>query len=605
MDPASDACRTSGGLLSSAFAQTRDFRRRTRYSLVVTDQSAARPGVEINLVAIHSDQQQMLVDQSSNAIRIPRLSIPHPLVIQGQSMTSRFTGIIQDRYGLRGRVLALHPGLSTADGNTLFVIFLAQEAGLASRLDRQGFRWREIATLQELSDQDASAKLQAALNLVRARRISDELEEAWTSKLDRVFQLLRERMAEKDGLIGWTQFLTGESVGVLSTAQGILTFLEAGSPGHNVESNLETLRKLQNPDGGWPVRRALIGHSERSITESTVYSLWALSRAGTDLQDPAILRGIEWLEQAQLKDGGWGSTSAPSRPRIYPTAFASQYLAEAAGNTAAVKQAVNWLREAQNPDGGWGPLKASDPTRPRGSTAVHTARAILALLASGIDSTDTSIDGGVRYLRSSLRAGDTEPWPSTSEVETVDEDAALDFRHFTTPWVICALLDSGAPIGDPVVTAGIQWLLAEQHTLGYWSSQLAPGQTPMWATFDALHALSKVRDTALGRISDLFDADAKSIELDFAWTSYFLALDQIRSDENWRSYRRIGWMYAWNAALTFVVVLLLLYRSPLSSSLSTAGKILGSALIGLVPGFGPFVYQVIADWINGRRGKVG
>lgn len=457
---------------------------------------------------------------------------------------ARLADLVQDRYGLRGQVLALNPGPVMGGGRRLFVVFVAQDGGPTSQLDRRGLRWREVGTLQELSDQDASAKLEAVLNLVRARKISDELAEAWSTKLDRVLRLLRERMAEKDGLIGWTQFLTGDNVGVLSTAQGILTFLEARVPDQNIQRNIDTLRRLQNADGGWPIRRALIGHSERSITESTVYSLWALTRSGVDPQDPIVLKGIEWLEQAQLKDGGWGSTLAPSRPRIYPTAFACQYLAEVAGNSATVKQGVNWLRTAQNADGGWGPLKAVEPSRPRGSTALHTARSVLALLEAGIDPADTQIDSGIRYLRATLRPSDAEPWPSTSEVETVDEDAALDFRHFTTPWVICALLSGGAAIGDPVVTAGVQWLLAEQHSLGYWSSELAPGQTPIWAIFDALHALASVRDNALGRISDLFDADAKVVELDFAWRSYFLANDAAESYASRQGYARMGWIYA-------------------------------------------------------------
>jgi prenyltransferase beta subunit len=436
-----------------------------------------------------------------------------------------------------------------------------------------------------------------------ARKITDELAEAWSVRLDRVLRLLRERMKEKDGLIGWTQFLTGDNVGVLSTAQGILTFLEAGAADQSLQRNIDTLRRLQNSDGGWPVRRALIGHSERSITESTVYSLWALTRSGVDLQDPEVLQGIEWLERAQLRDGGWGSIADAPRARIYPTAFTCHYLAEATGNSAAVRQGINWLTEAQNSDGGWGPLKDDQSTRSLNSTALHTAHAVLALLAAGLDPADTHIDGGIRYLRTSLRSSYAEPWPSTSEVETIDDDAALDFRHFTTPWVICALLKAGAPIGDQVVTAGIQWLLAEQHTLGYWTSELTPGQTPIWATFDALHALASVRESALRRISDLFDADAKTVELDFAWRSYFSANDAVVSYAGRQHYGRLRLIYAWNAVITFAVALILLYQGPFSSSVSVVGKIVGSALLGLVPGFGPFVYQVIADRISKWRQK--
>jgi prenyltransferase beta subunit len=581
----------------------RDFTCTTSYSLIMATFAEPGLGVEIDLVAIHSDQLQMLVDQSGSAIRIPRLELPSPLVVEGQTMTSRFSSLVAEKYGLRGQVLALSPGLARGKHRTIFLVFRAQDSGSSSDLDRIGVRWREISTLQELSDQDASAQLSAALNLVRARKISDDLKEAWSVKLSRVVQLLRDRMAASDGLIGWTQFLVGDSVGVLSTAQGILTFRAAEVVDADIRRNVETLLRLQNDDGGWPVRRALIGHSERSITESTTYCLWALRSSGAAPQDPAILRGIEWLERAQLKDGGWGSTLNPSRARIYPTAFATEYLAAATGTSTSVKRAINWLRDAQNSDGGWGPLKEAAATGARNSKPLHTARALLAILAGGAQTADTHVENGIRYLRACLRPTDEEPWPSTSEVEAVDEDAALDFRHFTTPWVICAFLKAGTPIGDPVVTAGVQWLLTEQHALGYWSSSLAPGQTPIWATFDAVYALSKVREAALTRISDLFDADSKSLELDFAWRNYFASIDELKITEKRARYRRIGWIYGWNAILTFIVVLILLYNAgPLSRDLSPVTKIVSALLVGLIPGFGPFVYEIILDHIKKRRG---
>jgi prenyltransferase beta subunit len=569
----------------------------------VSGSSDVSRDVEINLVAIHSDQLQILVDQTASAIRIPRLNLPLPLVVDGQSMTDRFSSLVEDVYGIRGQVLALSPGLPRRHGRTIFLVFRAYDTGVSSALDRKGVRWREISTLQELSDQDVSAHLGAALSLVRARRISDDLSEAWSSKLDRVLHLLRERMADSDGLVGWTQFLTGDSVGVLSTAQGILTFRAAGRADTQIRRNIDTLLRLQNSDGGWPVRRALIGHSARSITESTTYCLLALASSGSDPQDPAILRGIEWLEHAQLKDGGWGSTLEPPRARIYPTALAAEYLSMATGNSAAVKQAIIWLREAQNGDGGWGPLRGSVASGARGSTALHTAKALLALLACGVVASDVHLKNGIQYLRNSWRATDDEPWPSTSEVETIDEDAALDFRHFTTPWVICAFLKAGIPVGDPVVTAGVQWLLNEQHSLGYWSSSLAPGQTPIWATFDAVNALAKVREAALARVSDLLEADAKSLELDFAWRNYFATVDEIKKTDRKAGYARIGWIYAWNTVLTFLIVFLLLSNvHPLSRDLSTLAKVASSAVVGFVSGFGPFVYEIILNKIKSRKG---
>lgn len=353
-----------------------------------------------------------------------------------------------------------------------------------------------------------------------------------------------------------------------------------------------------------PIRRALIGHSERSITESTVYCLWALSAAGTDLQDSAIVSGIEWLERAQLKDGGWGSTTSGQRSRTYPTTFAVRYLASTTGMSNVVKQAITWLREAQNADGGWGPLRNTEPARARGSTALHTAHALLGLLAAGVDRFEQQIQNGVNYLRSSFRASDSEPWPSTSEVESVDVDAALDFRHFTTPWAICALLGCGTPVSDPVVSGAVQWMLTEQHSLGYWSSSLAPGQSPIWASFDAVHALKEVREAALIRVSDLLEADARANELELAWRSYFAALDKVQREADRNGFAQNRWLYAWNAGLTFIVALILVYQvKPISSELSTVGKFVSSALIGLVPGFGPFVYEFILDQIKMRERK--
>jgi hypothetical protein len=404
---------------------------------------------------------------------------------------------------------------------------------------------------------------------------------------------LRERVVENDDLLGWSQFLAGDSVGVLSTAQGVLTFLEAGKTDFKVNRSIEAVRISQNTDGGWPVRRALIGRSDRSITESTVYCLWALTQAGTDVQQPPAAKGIEWLERAQLSDGGWGSTSSATRARTYPTAFACRYLASVVGNSTVVRQSVTWLREAQTANGGWAPLSSSDTTTAQASTPVHTAHALLALISAGASLSDAQVLHGVRYLKSSMSSTSSEPWPSTSEVEPVDADAALDFRHFTTPWVLCALLDAGVPIGDSAVTTAMQWILDSQHSLGYWSSPLTPGQTPIWATFDAIYALSKVRQAALDRFSELLHTDSTAAELNNAWTSYFNLVDDLNRDASKDRLRSSRWIYAWNSVLTFVVALLIFFHGPAHLNISPITKVIDSALIGLVPGFAPFLYQFI------------
>lgn len=552
-------------------------------------------GPEIRLVAIHADQRRILIDQSSATIQLPPVPVPYPFSVPGQSVGARFAGVIGEKYALSGEVLAL-----TGDGQdgALFVVYYARDVPATGELDRKGLSWRHLAAVPELLGEGADEAVQQAGNLARAHQIADDLHDAWSVRRGHLTELLRQRLSTEEGLAGWNQLLTADgSPGVLSTAQGILTFLEAGAAFEGMRDNIETLRKLRNDDGGWPIRKALIGTSDRSITESTVYCLWALSAAGQDLRDDAIVGGIEWLERAQLRDGGWGSTETAPRARTYPTAFAARYLARVTRNSGAVRRAATWLREAQNEDGGWGPLAGG------GSTPLHTAHALLGLLAAGADRDDPAVRGGVASLRASFRGvTDPEPWPSTSEVETVTDDAVLDFRHFTAPWVICALLKCGVSLSDPMVSGSVQWLLAGQNSLGYWSSSLTPGQSPIWASFDAVHAIKEVREEALSRVPELFEADARKEQLELAWRRYFTELDRARRDAHWNGRTRNRLLYVWNGVLTFGVALILLYQvTPASAGLSAAWKIIGSALLGLVPGFGPFVYNFILDRIRVRQ----
>lgn len=553
-------------------------------------------GPEIRLVAVHADQRRILTERSGATVRLPRVPAGYPYSVPGQTAAERFGGAVAAGLALRGEVLAL-----TGDGpdGPLFVLYYARQVPAGGELDRKGLSWRDLAAVPALLEPADAAPVQQAAHLVRAHQIADDLRDAWTVRRGHLTDLLRERLSTEEGLAGWNQLLSPDgSPGVLSTAQGILTFLEAGVAFEGTGENIETLRKLRNDDGGWPVRKALIGHSDRSLTESTVYCLWALSASGQDLRDDAIVGGIDWLERAQLRDGGWGSTATAERARTYPTAFALRYLVRVTRNSGAVRRAATWLREAQRSDGGWGPLRDPGDT---GSTPVHTAHALLGILAAGADAGDQAVRDGVGYLRAAFRgAGDPEPWPSTAEVETVEEDAALDFRHFTAPWVICALLKCRVPLSDPMISGSVQWLLAGQNSLGYWSSSLTAGQAPIWASFDAVHAIKEVREEALARLPDLLAADTRADQTELAWDRYLAGLDRAHRDARWNGRARL--LYVWNGVLTFVVALILVYQvAPASSGASAVWKIVGSALLGLVPGFGPFVYNFILDRIRARQ----
>ena len=64
---------------------------------------------------------------------------------------------------------------------------------------------------------------------------------------------------------------------------------------------IPALLAAQNPDGGWGAHPG-----SRSWTEPTA---WALLALHTSDSDPVPLRrGVSWLRQAQLSDGGWASS---------------------------------------------------------------------------------------------------------------------------------------------------------------------------------------------------------------------------------------------------------------------------------------------------------
>jgi squalene cyclase len=267
---------------------------------------------------------------------------------------------------------------------------------------------------------------------------------------------LSKHLSTEGDLKGWDQYQDGSTIGVLSTAQGLLCHVYAGNNGNVVGEAALTLERLQNPDGGWQVRRALIGEqSEISITESTCYCLWALQAAGrADLSGPTQ-RAVEWLERTQGAAGGWRSSPRVAETQVGPTAAAVTVLARYRRARAAARGA-DWLRGLQCPDGGWGPTTPPSPLGRDFTSPAYTAHVIIALLASGVSASDPVIERGCKYLEETFDGSRAEPWRSTSFNTLVDPNtsARLEFRHFATPWAIVALAMAGRGLRT-------QWCSAE------------------------------------------------------------------------------------------------------------------------------------------------
>ncbi|MEH1166886.1 prenyltransferase/squalene oxidase repeat-containing protein [Micromonospora sp. CPCC 205539] len=402
--------------------------------------------------------------------------------------------------------------------------------------------------------------------------------------------VLEHRYSEEMGHFGWSQYLDGQTVGLLSTAQGILAYLNVGIRGAMVDKAAQTIEALQNDDGGWQVRRALVGAmSDVSITESTCMCLSALLAVGRDHANEHVGRGVAWLLTHQTTAGGWASSASARTPQTFATALAIGVLSRVGDNTA-VPRAVSWLRQGQNPDGGWGSMSGDGRSQP-----IYSAHALIALRTAGAAQEDEALRKGAVYLESQFRRDHAEPWAGTSSNYVIDDrsGARLDYRHFTTPWALIALTMMGHDIGDTCILVGVERLLMLQKPDGTWDcDQTAPTVSAVWALYDAVRALRTVMDASARDVTALAAARLREGE---RVVMHGVLASLLRERMTGRSVNAgLGrWQTVWLSALTVAVALLtaaeLGWLSGLASSSTTVkvGSAVLTAVIAVAGAFGP------------------
>jgi squalene-hopene/tetraprenyl-beta-curcumene cyclase len=117
---------------------------------------------------------------------------------------------------------------------------------------------------------------------------------------------------------------------------------------------LRFLRAVQRPDGSWLPLWFGNEHMPDDINPTYGTSRVVLALAEIGEAGHPLARGVRWLLNAQLPDGGWGGGSPDSPPSIEETALAVEALAavnaEAAGPDSgrlrkAIESGVAWLTE--------------------------------------------------------------------------------------------------------------------------------------------------------------------------------------------------------------------------------------------------------------------
>ena len=114
------------------------------------------------------------------------------------------------------------------------------------------------------------------------------------------------------------------------------------------QAYLSSLRRLQNPDGGWGFRAEC-----ESRVEPTTWALIALQ----EFEAPAIVeesveRGLNFLAKTQLEDGSWGASHG-QQVGCWVTSLACWALRSRKQHAGSLQKGLHWLNEDKPRDAGF------------------------------------------------------------------------------------------------------------------------------------------------------------------------------------------------------------------------------------------------------------
>jgi hypothetical protein len=517
--------------------------------------------ISLCLILVSRSDNRFYLHTASGGSRLcPRLEVPLP---QARNERTRLQGLVSSaarkKFGFEVSYLGLLASIESAKGHELLAV-----ATVDMDLAAAGRAALSPVALSETREATGAVEyggyFDSALQWMAADVAASTLGESMRLSVDSSLDYLEKHICEEKGLRGWNQYQDGSPLGLISTAQGLLCHTHVGSHAEIVESAARTIEAMQNPDGGWQVRRALVGGpSQRSITESTSFCVWALQETGRSTENDAVHKGVAWLTGMQNPDGGWHSSLVGNESYVVATSLAVKVLASSR-QAEPVARAVRWLKGVQNADGGWGPTAAPKDSAASNSSPAYAAHALVALLDGGVPASDRAVEQGCAYLRNSFESTHEEPWSSTSSNALIDPEtyARMDFRHFATPWALAALSRAGYGLNNHHVLLGVRRLLQLQQPSGAWRCGLtAPQAFPIWAAHDALLALKYVGLATSQSISPVVLEHYKEQECR-ALEDAVVRISQYSSTASEKKTRKQYFSTAWMSTLTLLIAVLAL-----------------------------------------------
>jgi hypothetical protein len=350
-----------------------------------------------------------------------------------------------------------------------------------ARLDRPPLS-RDRIDLPALYQQTEESLLKA-LRIQQADGLQSEEEEGDRKKAD--------GQEDESQNFGWNHHLELPSLTPVATAYGLLImYIVRGDYGYfDSAAVTQTLWRMRREDGCWNASSQFgVGRPE-----PTAHVLMALSLSGATTRAREALRAFQRLLSRSGDDALWTHVySLATAIRAIVTVVPREELPDA----PLLRQLVGQLERAAVRDENSGltcwTRRADTSTEADAQpSAIHTAQALVALTychratSGGLGLSPQELRPVCNWLLQEADWSNQEEEINYRGYDAFHNDV-LRVRHFTSAWVVLALLQLGANPMEEKIRSTVRDIY-RSHTDGLWD--WGQVRKPIWATFDALRAL--------------------------------------------------------------------------------------------------------------------